>query len=161
MKHRIIALAVALGLAATAVVSAPAASAAPGDWDMILTQDPPVLVDNIVIDGVLIERTFEAVVRDQSGRKVGRIFGSHRDIDAIERPKLDVRYRTLVFDFPDGQIIAEGISKYPSAGPFIRPGTKTLIAITGGTGAYAGVKGELKTVYLGKGQHRQMLRFVN
>lgn len=161
MKHRIIALAVALGLAATAVVAAPAASAAKGDWDLIVLQDQPVFANNIVIDGVLIERTFEAVIRNESGRKIGRMYGSHRDIDAIDRPKLDVRYRTLVFEFADGQIITEGITKYAGSGPYIRPGTQTRIAITGGTGAYAGVKGELKTVFLGKGKHRQMFRFVD
>ena len=37
----------------------------------------------------------------------------------------------------------------------------TTIAITGGTGAYVGVKGEVKTVHLGKGEHRQMLKFVD
>ena len=88
-------------------------------------------------------------------------YGSHRDIDAKDRPGLDIRYRTFVFEFADGQVIAEGVSKYKTAGPFLKPGTKTTLAITGGTGAYVGVKGELKTVHLGKGQHRQMLKFVD
>ena len=56
---------------------------------------------------------------------------------------------------------AEGVSKYRTLGPFLRPGTKSTIAITGGTGAYVGVKGEVKTVHLGKGLHRQMLNFVD
>ena len=139
----------------------PSASAAPGDWDLVVVQDAPVLVDSIVIDGVLIERTFEAVLRDGEGRKIGMLYGSHRNIDAKDRPGLDVRYRTIVFEFADGQVIAEGVSKYKTAGPFLKPGKRTMIAITGGTGAYAGVKGELKTVHLGKGEHRQMLKFVD
>jgi len=53
------------------------------------------------------------------------------------------------------------VSKYRTLGPFLRPGTKSTIAITGGTGAYVGVKGEVKTVHLGKGLHRQMLNFVD
>jgi hypothetical protein len=161
MKKRLVVLASAVALAGSAVATAPAATAAPSDWDLVLTQDAPVLVDSIVIDDVVIERTFEAVLRDSKGRKVGMLYGSHRDIDAKDRPGLDIRYRTLVFEFADGQVIAEGVSKYKTLGPFLKPGTKTTIAITGGTGAYVGVKGEVKTVHLGKGMHRQMLDFVD
>lgn len=161
MTKRLVVLASAVALAGSAVVTAPAATAAPSDWDLVLTQDAPVLVDSIVIDDVVIERTFEAVLRDSKGRKVGMLYGSHRDIDAKDRPGLDIRYRTLVFEFADGQVIAEGVSKYKTLGPFLKPGTKTTIAITGGTGAYVGVKGEVKTVHLGKGMHRQMLDFVD
>lgn len=161
MFKRFVVLASAVALAGSAVVTAPAATAAPSDWDLVLTQDAPVLVDSIVIDDVVIERTFEAVLRDGKGRKVGMLYGSHRDIDAKDRPGLDIRYRTLVFEFADGQVIAEGVSKYKTLGPFLKPGTKTTIAITGGTGAYVGVKGEVKTVHVGKGLHRQLLNFVD
>lgn len=150
-----------VALAAPLALAAPAASAAPRQWDLVLLQDAPVIVDSVVIDGNLHERTFEAVLRDGNGRKVGMLYGSHRDFDAKDRPGLDVRYRTLVFEFADGQIVAEGVSKYKTDGPFLTPGKRTTIAITGGTGAYVGVKGEVKTVHLGKGEHRQMLDFVN
>lgn len=161
MKKRLVVLAASIALAGSAAVSAPAATAAPGDWDLILKQDPPVLVDSVVIDGVVVERTFEAVLRDHKGRKVGILYGSHRDIDAKDRPGLDIRYRTLVFAFADGQVIAEGVTKYKTGGPFLRPNASATIAITGGTGAYVGVKGEVKTVHLGKGLHRQKLNFVD
>ena len=161
MKKRIIVIAATAGIAASAIVAAPAAIAAPSDWDLVVSQDAPVLVDSIVIDNAIIERTFEAVLRDDKGRKIGMLYGSHRDIDAKDRPGLDIRYRTLVFEFADGQVIAEGVSKYKTSGPFLKPGKRTTIAITGGTGAYVGVKGEVKTVHLGKGEHRQMLKFVD
>ena len=161
MKKRIVVIATTAGIAAYAIVAAPAAIAAPSDWDLVVSQDAPVLVDSIVIDNAIIERTFEAVLRDDKGRKIGMLYGSHRDIDAKDRPGLDIRYRTLVFEFADGQVIAEGVSKYKTSGPFLKPGKRTTIAITGGTGAYVGVKGEVKTVHLGKGQHRQMLKFVD
>ena len=161
MKKHVIVLAASAGLAASALIAAPTAVAAPSDWDIVVDQDAPLLVDSVVIDDVLIERTFEAVLRDTNGRKIGMLYGSHRDIDAKDRPGLDVRYRTLVFEFADGQVIAEGVSKYKTAGPFLKPGKRTVIAITGGTGAYVGVKGEVKTVHLGKGLHRQMLNFVD
>jgi hypothetical protein len=120
-----------------------------------------VVVDSIVIDGVVIERIYEAVLRDDKGRKIGMLFGAQRRHGAKDRPGVEVRYRTLVFEFADGQVIAEGVSKYMMDGPYLKPGKRTVIAITGGTGAYVGVRGELKTVYLGDGLHRQMLKFVD
>jgi hypothetical protein len=161
MKKRVVVLVAAVGAMVSSTAASPVALAASSDWDLVVLQDAPVLVDSIVIDGVVIERTFEAVLRDDQGRKIGMLYGSHRDIDAVDRPGLDVRYRTIVFEFADGQVIAEGVSKYKSSGPFLKPGKRTTIAITGGTGAYVGVKGELKTVHLGKGAHRQMLKFVD
>ena len=161
MKKRIVVIATTAGIAAYAIVAAPAAIAAPSDWDLVVSQDAPVLVDSIVIDNVLIERTFEAVLRDDKGRKIGMLYGSHRDIDAKDRPGLDIRYRTLVFEFADGQVVAEGVAKYKASGGLLKPGKRSVVAITGGTGAYIGVTGELKTVHTGKGAHRQMLRFVD
>jgi hypothetical protein len=161
MKKHAVALVAAVSAVAASTAIAPAAIAAPGDWDLVVNQDAPVLVDSIVLDGVVVERTFEAVLRDDQGRKIGMLYGSHRNIDAKERPRLDVRYRTIVLEFADGQVIAEGVSKYKTSGPFLKPGKRTTIAITGGTGAYVGVTGELKTVHLGRGEHRQMLKFVD
>jgi hypothetical protein len=161
MKKQLVVLAASAGLAASALVAAPAATAAPSDWDIVVDQDAPVVVDSIVIDGVVIERTFQALLRDKDGRKIGMLFGSHRSMEVKDRPGVDVRYRTLVFEFADGQVIAQGVSEYRTLGPYLRPGTKSTIAITGGTGAYLGAKGEVKTVHLGKGLHRQMLHFVD
>lgn len=161
MYRKFLVVGASAALAAPLALAAPAASAAPRQWDLVLMQDAPTIVDSVVIDGNLQERTFEAVLRDGNGRKVGMLYGSHRDFDAKERPGLDVRYRTLVFEFADGQIVAEGVSKYKTDGPFLTPGKRTTIAITGGTGAYIGVTGEVKTVHLGKGVHRQMLDFVD
>jgi hypothetical protein len=161
MKKQLVVLVASAGLAASALVAAPAATAAPSDWDMVLDQGAPVVVDSIVIDGVVIERIYEAVLRDDKGRKIGMLFGAQRRHGAKDRPGVEVRYRTLVFEFADGQVIAEGVSKYKMDGPYLKPGKRTVIAITGGTGAYVGVRGELKTVYLGDGLHRQMLKFVD
>jgi hypothetical protein len=58
-------------------------------------------------------------------------------------------------------VIAEGVSMYKTLGPFLKPGKRTVVAITGGTGAYVAVTGEVKSVHLGKGLYRQMLKFVD
>ncbi len=50
---------------------------------------------------------------------------------------------------------------YKTLGPFLKPGKRTVVAITGGTGAYVAVTGEVKSVHLGKGLYRQMLKFVD
>ena len=161
MKKRVVVLAAAIGLAAPGALGAPAATAAPSDWDLVLTQDAPVFGAAIVIDGRVIERSWEAVLRDSAGKKVGMLFGTQRQFDATPGGGVEARYRTLVFEFADGQVVAEGVAKYKASGGLLKPGKRSIIAITGGTGAYIGVTGELKTVHTGKGAHRQMLRFVD
>lgn len=161
MKKYLVVLATAVALAASAVVAAPAATAAPSDWDLVFTQDAPVFGEAIVIDGRVVERAWEAVLRDSKGKKVGVLLGTQRNFDAEPGGRVEMRYRTLVFEFADGQIVAEGVTAYRSSGGLLKPGKRSIIAITGGTGAYAGASGELKTVHTGKGLHRQMLRFVD
>ena len=158
---KVVTAAASLGLAAAGVSAATPAAAAPADWDLILIQDAPVFGEAIVVDGRVIERTWEAVLRNGSGRKVGLLLGTQRNFDARPSSGVEMRYRTLVFEFADGQIVAEGIAAYTSSGGLLKPGKRSTIAITGGTGAYIGASGELKTVHTGKGLHRQMLRFVD
>ena len=161
MKKRFVVLASAVALAVSAVVTAPVATAAPSDWDLVLTQDAPVFGEAIVVDGRVFERSWEAILRDGSGKKVGMLFGTQRNFDATPGGGVEMRYRTLVFEFADGQVIAQGVAKYKASGGLLKPGKRSTIAITGGTGAYVGVTGELKTVHTGKGAHRQMLNFVD
>ena len=161
MKMRIAALVVSAGLAVTALAATPPATAAPSDWDLVFTQDAPVFGEAIVVDGRVVERAWEAVLRDSKGKKVGVLLGTQRNFDADPGGRVEMRYRTLVFEFADGQIVAEGVTAYRVSGGLLKPGKRSIIAITGGTGAYVGARGEVKTVHTGKGLHRQMLRFVD
>ena len=161
MKKPLVVLASAVALAGSAVVTAPAAMAAPSDWDLVLTQGAPIFGEAIVVDGRVIERSWEAILRDGSGKKVGMVFGTQRSFDATPGGGVELRYRTLVFEFAEGQVVAEGVTKYKASGGLLKPGKRSTIAITGGTGAYVGATGELKTVHTGKGAHRQMLKFVD
>jgi hypothetical protein len=160
MKKAVI-TAASLGLAVSGMSAATPVAAAPADWDLILTQDAPVFGKAVVVDGRVIERTWEAVLRNGAGKKVGLLLGTQRNFDARPSGGVEMRYRTLVFEFADGQIVAEGIAAYKASGGLLKPGKRSTIAITGGTGAYIGASGELKTVHKGKGIHRQMLRFVD
>jgi len=160
--RRIAALAISAALAASMVVAAQPASAS-GDWDLILKADAPVIVDQHIVDGVVLTRVFEAVVRDSSGKKVGRLVGQQELFDVkVEGDDIETRLRTIIFDLKGGQIIAEGVSNYPSkSGGKFRPGKAFTIAITGGTGAYVGVRGELVSILKSDGTYRQKFRFVD
>lgn len=159
--RRIAALAISAALAASMVVAAQPASAS-GDWDLILKQDAPVIVDQHIVDGVVLTRVFEAVVRDSSGKKVGRLVGQQELFDVkVEGDDIETRLRTLIFDLKGGQIIAEGVSNYPIKGGKFQLGKAFTIAITGGTGAYVGVRGELVSILKSDGTYRQKFRFVD
>ncbi|MBM3689726.1 MAG: hypothetical protein FJW80_08750 [Actinobacteria bacterium] len=159
--RRIAALAISAALAASMVVAAQPASAS-GDWDLILKNDVPVIVDQHIVDGVVLTRVFKAVVRDSSGKKVGRLVGQQELFDVkVEGDDIETRLRTIIFDLKGGQIIAEGVSNYPSKSGKFRPGKAFTIAITGGTGAYVGVRGELVSILKSDGTYRQKFRFVD
>jgi hypothetical protein len=151
---------ITLGLA-TAVV-APPALAAPGDWDLILVQDKPVIVDQIVVDDVVLVRVFQAVLRNKSGKRVGLLSGQQEDIDVdIDANRKETRLRTLIFRLRGGQIVAQGKVPYPVAGGKFRPGKAFTIAITGGTGKYIGARGEVVSILKTDGTYRQKFRFVD
>ena len=150
----------AVATSAALLVSAPTAHAAPGQWSMVLDQDAPVLLNSIVIDGRVLEVSWEAIIRDESGRKVGRVYGRQEDMDATPGGETETRMRTLVFKFDDGQIVAQGIAKYSLTGKLLKVGARSTIAIIGGTGAYAGARGELVSVHRGDGEHLQKFRLM-
>lgn len=161
MRLRAIVSALAAAVMGTALlISAPAVSAAPRDWSMVLEQDTPTLLNSIVIDGHVVAVSWEAVLRDESGRKVGKVFGSQQDMDATPGGKVETRMRTLVFSFPNGQIVAEGIGRYSLLGKLLKRGARSVIAIVGGTGAYAGARGQLLSIHLGDGTHRQKFQLL-
>ena len=56
---------------------------------------------------------------------------------------------TFVFDGEANQIVVGGISLYPAAGSTIAVGTKTIRPILGGSGTYAGARGEVVSTNLG------------
>lgn len=160
--RRSAALTATASLTASLLAMAPAAWAAPSDWDLILEQDRPVIVDQHVQDGVVLTRVFEAIVRTQSGKKAGILVGQQETFDVdLEGRDEETRMRTLVFDLKDGQIVAQGVAVYPVGQGKFRPGKAFTIAITGGTGEYAGVRGELVSVLKKDGTYRQKFRFVD
>ena len=152
----------AASLTVSLLAMAPAAWAGPSDWDLILEQDRPVIVDQHVQDGVVLTRIFEAVVRTSSGKKAGILVGQQESFEVdLEGRDEETRMRTLVFDLKGGQIVAQGVGVYPIGQGKFRPGKAFTIAITGGTGEYAGARGELVSMLKKDGTYRHKFRFVD
>jgi hypothetical protein len=63
----------------------------------------------------------------------------------------EIRSANLTFVFGDdaNQIVLGGTSLYPAAGATIAVGTKTIRPILGGSGTYAGARGEVVSTNLG------------
>ena len=74
----------------------------------------------------------------------------------------EVRLRTLVFALPKGQIVAIGTSDYAlplvANVPVLRRASTT--AIVGGTGAYSGARGQVKSIRNTDGTYRQILMIL-
>ena len=161
MRLRTLASLVATAIIGTSlVISAPAANATHRDWSLVLEQDAPTLLNSIVIDGRVIEVSWEAVLRDESGRKVGKVFGTQHDMDASPGGKTETRMRTLVFKFANGQIVAQGVAQYALPDRLLKRGARSVIAIVGGTGAYAGARGELLSIHRSGGMHLQKFDLI-
>jgi hypothetical protein len=104
---------------------------------------------------------------DSTLTKAGKSFGTlsgliqTHDVGSAGTNR-EKRLRTLVFELPKGQIVATGASTYVTGPDFVplNPGNRVVIAITGGTGAYLGASGELRTTRNADGTYRQVLRLI-
>jgi hypothetical protein len=64
---------------------------------------------------------------------------------------LEVRGSNLTFVFGDeaNQLVVGGISLYPPAGATLAPGQRTVRPVIGGSGIYAGARGQVVSVNMG------------
>ncbi len=94
---------------------------------------------------------FEAVLKDTSGTKVGEVLGWLVTVDVIDgnstNPiQISDRIGTMVIDLGDeNEIIAQGGTSYHHGNHQMKIGLAQKRAITGGTGKYKGIKGEVTT----------------
>ena len=88
---------------------------------------------------------YAAELTKQSGEAFGLLTGNDSSIVPFQGNQEEARLRTLIFRFPEGQIVAMGNSVYPSGAVEIKPNASITIAVTGGTGEYIGVSGEVVT----------------
>jgi hypothetical protein len=88
-------------------------------------------------------RVTNALLYNDNGReKVGRFdqFGVMTDPADEASEKAHMVERTFTYTLPGGEISAQGLAPYPK---FDSPTPKSVDAISGGTGKYAGVRGEV------------------
>lgn len=132
-----------------------------------LVQDRPAFTDIDLSDGEGNRGdlfTFEAPLR-KDGAPFGMLLGQTITAGAhgrAGRPEgFEERIANLVFRLPDGTITATGASFYPRAVIYLPAEREQVRVITGGSGAYIGAAGEVRTTRLKDGRYRQVFVFVN
>ena len=155
----------AVACAAAVSLVAGCGSSVPEDFTVI--QAPPRITDVDLTDaqgnrGDLY--TFEAgLTRD--GKPFGMLLGQTITAGAQgigDRPRgFEERIANLVFRLPGGTITATGASFYPTARAQLPPEKEQVRVITGGSGDYIGVGGEVRTVRQPDGTYQQAFRFVD
>jgi len=126
----------------------------------LLQTEPRVETIDAGKEGVL--RFVEADLTTVSGEDAGVLAGSILTVDIVEGDlgEFEARSRSLTFDTPDGQIEVAGLSYYPIGERKLAQGQPVIVAITGGTGKYIGVSGEVQTTHLTDGTFEHVFTFV-
>ncbi len=158
-----------MGLAAVIVVAATGMST-PAAADskttrIVLTQSPPALVHEEGQDARSArgDVTFYEADLLRGGKPYGSMSGTIETHDiVVDGAPRETRLRTLIFELPKGQLVAKGASTYQTGPDFVPLdiGKPVAIAIIGGTGAYMGATGELRTTRNANGTYRQVITLV-
>ena len=105
---------------------------------------------------------FEARL-SREGDPFGSLTGKIEAFDIVTgSDDMEVHFRTLIFQLPRGQLVAQGASSY-AIGPDFVPlnvNEPVVIAVTGGTGAYIGATGEVRTTRRADGTYRQVITLL-
>ena len=121
---------------------------------MNLVQEKPILVEGLDGDNVHEHgdvMVFEANLKDQNGLKVAQLLGQHTVIDlpgndGIGDPSMEERFVNLAFVFTNGsKVFVQGASVYPEGQTSIKENIPQFRAIVGGTEAFRGIRGQVKT----------------
>lgn len=115
---------------------------------LVVFQDAPVVVTDST-NGALSATTgerlfFSGVLRNSEKEAIGEIIGQLTTVDVTIDGVADVdRFRKLVFNMSQGQILAIGASIYiaSSAPRFSNDSESGTAIIVGGTGDYVGMQG--------------------
>ena len=128
---------------------------------LALLQEPPTLSD--IGDDLFFTGTLTL-----NNVPFGRVFGKTEQMftqSDINDGSNKIKIRKLLFKLPDGQIVAEGACiDYNSNDVLINEDTT---AITGGTGIYKGIMGEVVTDYISEsetsnvGQYTHTIIYTN
>ena len=128
---------------------------------IVLDQGVPVLKVVESADGASNIVLFVADLATNSGTSAGTLTGSMTTIaNSGNGVAGSARHRELVFDLPQGQLIALGTSLYPENATEMDRNKPVTIAIVGGTGRYMGARGQVKTNRNADGTYRHVLTLL-
>ena len=134
---------------------------------LVLLQDVPVLAEHhdpdFEVNATGAVLFFAADVRSTKRKKIGELIGQITTFDvSVDGVDEEDRFRELVFNLKNGQIVALGASSYATtiAPNFANSNAPVTIAIVGGTGDYAGARGTVTTKKRANGTYKHTLRFI-
>jgi hypothetical protein len=98
----------------------------------------------------------------KDGMAYGTLTGIIETNAASSTPSVDARIRTLIFKFPDGEVVATGLGTYQPGSDYVQLSVNTpvTIAITGGTEAYMGATGQAVTTRNADNTYKHELHLV-
>lgn len=128
-----------------------------------VAQTPPTLQNVEPAQGGPGGASFYEADLTRDGKPFGRLLGTIVKSDVTpDSSGVEVRLRTLVFDLPEGQVVAIGASEYQLplvvGVPALRKAS--TIAIVGGTGTYAAARGEVATIRNPEGTYDHVLTIL-
>ena len=139
--------------------------AAQGPQVLVLTQDAAaaklVSIESNTEGDLGHEFVFESPML-KDGKPYGEMFGTMTKVGEPghgTHPDAEDRLLNSVFDLPDGEIVVVGLSFYMPSSPALSKGEPVTRAIVGGTGAYAGIRGELVTTHNADDTYTQEIRY--
>jgi len=146
-------------------VGAPAATVGERARSVIVkvAQEPPVIENVEPPQGGPGGASYYEADLSRDGKPFGRLHGTILKSDVTpDSSGVEVRLRTLVFDLPEGQVVAIGASEYqlPLVGGVPALRKASTIAIVGGTGAYGAARGQVTTVRNPEGTYDHVLTIL-
>ena len=168
LKRNRLSLTITSSLAATLVAAtilvSPAANAADSN-KLVVMQDAPTLATAAHTEantsGAVL--FFAADLRNLKRKKIGELIGQVTTFDVtLDGVDEEDRFRELVFNMKDGQIVVLGASQYTAtaAPDFANDNAPVTAVVVGGTGDYIGARGIVTTKKLKNGTFRHTFTFM-
>jgi len=108
---------------------------------------------------------FEAALKDERGKTVGQLLGENTIVDlpgedGVGNPNVEERFTRLSFVLEGGdEIVVLGSNTYPVSKKEIKADAPQYRVVTGGTGRYKGIRGQIKTTRSPNGTFTHVLEY--
>lgn len=165
-------LAVGVVLSIATIAGCGGGSSSPADFSLVQDETHVAAVDlvpKVADENHAAVNTADMLVGDAQLTKDGARFGEVFIVQIVVAepnpwaPKRteDVRRTELNFELPDGQIMVQGTSTYSNGDWRLTVGKPVVRPIVGGTGAYAGARGEHTGTRQADGTYEHLFHFVD